>query len=78
MRTVLQNLITRMYFAGGSDWTTDSDEAFDFHDARGAAEFVRNEAIESDLLEIVMIFSNSRYNAVVSAADPFQGRTLDI
>ena len=77
MRTLLQNRITRMYFAGSSEWTGDSNEAFDFHNTEVAAEFVQEETLESDLMDIVIIFDNSRYNAVIPAADRLPPRIFE-
>ena len=69
MKTLLRDSQTGVYFQGIADWTSDPQEAYDFHMPERAVRFVRDAGLER--VEVVFAFDDPQYNVPIPIDERF-------
>jgi hypothetical protein len=69
MKTLLRDSQTGVYFQGIADWTSNPQEAYDFHMAERAVRFVRDAGLER--VEVVFAFDDPQYNVPIPIDERF-------
>ena len=62
MKTLLRNISTGFYFQGRDNWTAFADKALDFKSTERVIRFVRDTAVDTMELELLLCFDDTRYN----------------